>query len=294
MTITQAILVNRIRWHLGDNVWETTGTASSASSVIAVLDGTDWSEGDIGELLDVTTGVVENFFVLSISANNLTVVRGYYGTTAATHSSTSRIFKNPKFRNIEITNAISEVIESELPWPKFYKVTADTITPAPTTTTWYDLAADALALVRVTQAYGTSNLRQQVYGERRLYNRIAFRRGLQAGIAASTVGISFIDGFRHSSNTVAVDYAAKITDTVSSAIYQDFSAGEAITSAIEYGAVALLQGSLELRKPRQSAEETDNLRASMFFERLFRRALATAQKELRQKNPLMHGWDASA
>lgn len=257
-----------------------------------MTDGTDWSEGDIGEIIDVTTGVAEDFFTLSISSNNLTVVRGYYGTTAAAHLGASRIFKNPKYRYLEITNAISEIIEMALPWPRFYKIVADSITPD-TTKTWYDLAADALALVRVSQSYGLSDLRHQLYGERHFYNRVAFRRGMPTAIAASTVGVSFLDGFRHPTNSVVIVYAAKITDTVSSALYSDFSAGDAITSAIEYGTIALLQGSLELRKPRHSADETDQLRTSVMFDRLFSRAKATAEKELRQKDPLMRNWDPS-
>lgn len=291
-TLAQAALIQRIRWHLGDFPWETTGTASSASSVIAVVDGTDWSEGDYGELIDIVTGVPEGFWTQSIATNNVTAVRGYYGSTAATHSTAgNRILKNPKYKTLEITNAISEIIEFALPWPKFYKVTADTITPDAANKEWYDLAADAYALVRVRQLYGANDRRVYEYGGRHIFNRVGFERGLPTSLVASGVGVAFPDGFAHTSNTVSIDYAAKITDTVTATLYTDFSAGDAIASAIEFGAVALLQGSLELRKPRHSADETDNLKPSVLFERLFRRALATAEKELRQKQGLMKGWD---
>lgn len=286
MTLSQATLLNRIRWHLGDLGWETTGSADSATSDVLVADGGDWSEGDVG----VWEEDGDTFYTRDVSGDNVVATRSYYGSTGAAHEA-GRIFKNPKYKTLEMTNAISEIIEFALPWPKFYKVTATTITPDAVNKVWYDLAADAYALVRVRQLYGADDRRVYEYGGRHIYNRVGFSRGLPTSLVASGVGVAFPDGFAHTTNTVSIDYATKITDTVTSTLYDDFSAGDAITTAIEYGAVALLQGSLELRKPRHSADETDNLRASSLFERLFQRALATAEKELRQKDKLMKGWD---
>jgi hypothetical protein len=286
LSYAQATLVQRVRWYLGDTPWETTGSASSSSSVVAVSDGTDWQEGDIGEF----NNNGENFWVNSISSNNLTAVRGYYGSTAATQAS-GRVLKAPRYRYSEITNAASAVIKM-LPYPRVYKVTADTITPAPTTTVWYDLAADALGIVRASQLFGSTSNEIAFYGQANGKSgpRILYKNGLPASLATSTVGVRFPDGFAHVSNTVSIDYAARVTDTIVTTNYSDFSDGEALTEAIIFGTVAMLETELELRKPRKPTAETSVARGASMFEDRFRRALHNAEKDIRQKNPLMHTW----
>lgn len=287
MSLAQSTVVQRVRIHLGDMPWESAGTASSTTSVIAVTDGTDWSEGDIGELIDVTTGVAETFYVSSVSSNNLTAVRGYYGSVAAAHVTSSRILKNPKYRTLEITNAIDSIINWELPWPRIYKVVSDSITPATSTTEWYDLAADALGLVSVYQLSDNTPVQRRKYGRFHQFERVSFERNLPTALCASGVGVRFPDGFLDDNNTVSIKYAAKITDTITTAAYDDLTDGDAVVEAIIFGTVALLQGSLELRKPRKSAQETDNLRPASYFAGLFTKALTSAEKELRSKSPLM-------
>lgn len=287
MSLTQATLIQRIRWHLGDIPWETTGTTADATGDVTVADGDDWTEGDVGEFQ--SDG--DTFLVRSKAGSDLVSVRSYYGSTGATHATTGRVLKNPKYKFSEIANSIAEVIEYMLPWPRFYKVTADTVTPDPANKVWYDLAADALALVRVHQLYGASNQRDMQYGAFHKSPRVTFKRGLPATLVASGVGVGFPDGFSHTTNTVFIDYAAKITSTIGTGAYSDFTAGDAIVSAIEYATVALLQGSLELRRLRHSAEDPDPLRGADVFNRLFVHAATAAEKELRQKNPLMIGWD---
>jgi hypothetical protein len=100
------------------------------------------------------------------------------------------------------------------------------------------------------------------------------------------VGVSF-PVFRDQDNTIYVTYAAKVTDEVLGGEYQDFDAGDAVVEAIVLGAVALLQSALELRKPRKGAQETDNLRSGSYFGQLYKKALWTAEKEIRAEHPLM-------
>lgn len=287
MSLAVATLVQRIRFHLGDLPWETAGTAASTSSVIAVTDGTDWAEGDIMEIVDAVTGTTEIVRVSSISSNNVTGVRGYYGSTAAAHVTSSRILKNPKYKDTEITNAISSTIQGFLPWPWVYKVVADAITPDVTNAQWYDLGADALALTSVYQLAGEDSTQVMQYGRFHHYGRIVLKRNLPTSLVASGVGVAFPDGFLDASNTVYINYAAKITDTIATTSYSDFSDGDPVTEAIMYGTVALLQGSLELRKPRKGAQETDNLRSASYFNRIYHGALNQAANELRQKSPIM-------
>jgi hypothetical protein len=280
VSLVVSTAVQRIRFHLGDLPWETVGSGPGVGNEVTVEDGEDWAIGDIGEFQDDG----ESFWVRTPDSFEIEVTRGYYGTTQSTHSSDTRILKNPKYRYSEIVNAITATIQGFLPSDRVYKVTADTITPDAADTTWYDLAADALGLVSVEQLVNTELMK---YGQHHAWGRVQFQRNLPMSLVASGVGVAFPDGFADVSSTVYINYAAKITASVTSGEYDDFSDGEAVTEAIIYGAVALLQGSLELRKPRKGAAETNNLQSASYFNRIYHSALNQAAKEIRQQAPLM-------
>lgn len=286
MSLSQATLVQRIRWEQKDFPWETTGSAASSSSVVSVADGTDWGEGELGEFQDDG----EIFYVKSISTNDLTCSRGYYGTTAATHAS-GRIVKRPRHFYYEIVNAISSVIQGQLMWPKVYKKVADSITPSPADTVWYDLAADALDLIDVRQLYGTSDTKEYRYGLRHDSHKVVLRRNMTTSLATSGVGVSFPGGFIHPTNTVNIDYAARITDTVATNSYSDLTDGDALVEAVIYGAVAHLEGGLENSKPRKPRQDRETLRGAALYTQKFNDALNRAQADLRASMPLMrsHG-----
>jgi hypothetical protein len=222
---------------------------------------------------------------MSDEGSELAATRSYYGSTGAAHTQ-GRILKNPKYRYNEITNAISSVINFELPWPRIYKVASDSITPD-TTKKWYDLNAEAMGLVSVDQLSDSAPLARQRYGTFHKWERVKFERNLPTTLVASGVGVMFPDGFLDQDNVVYIQYASKVTDEVLGGAYQDFSAGEAVVEAIVLGSVALLQSALELRKGRHDAQDTDNLRSGSYFGQLYRKALASAEKEIRQRHPLM-------
>ncbi len=276
-------LVNRVRFHLGDMGWETTGQAVSASSVVQVADGDDWKKGDYGEF--VADG--DAFYVSDDpSGFDLTCVRGYYGSTAAAHASGSRIVKEPKYKYGEILNAASATIQGFFPWPRVYKVASTTITPAPSSQTWYSLASDAMGLINVYQIDDAGRERRH-YGQHHQYNRVIMERHLPTSFVSAGIALRFPDGFIDADNTVYVTYAAKLTDALSSGNFVDFTDSNATVEALIFGTVALLQGSLELRKPRRGAAETNNLQSASYFNRVYHSALYQAEKELRQNSPLM-------
>ncbi len=282
MSVTVASLVQRIRFELGDRPWETVGTLTNAAdTTCAVTDGTDWAKGDIGEFVEDG----DTFLVQSISSNDLTCVRGYWGSTAAGHTS-ARLMKNPRYSFDEIKNAISATIQGQLLFPKVYKKVADTITPT-AGTTWYDLAATAQGLVQAVQLYGTSDSKVGFFGTRHGDFPILMERNLPTTLVASGVGVRFPGGFFHSSNTVSIDYAAKITDTIASSEYSDITDGEAVVEAIIYGAVAHLEGALENRKPRKPRHDRETLRGASLYQTKFEDALAMAERECRTNIPLL-------
>ncbi len=285
MSHSQATLVQRIRFHLGDKPWETTGsTADGTTTYIAVADGTEWSKGDVGEF--VTDG--DTFRVSDVASNTLTTVRSYYGSTGAAHSASSRILKQPKYAYNEIVNAISATIQGFLPWPRVYKVASTTVTPSPSTKEWYDLATDVMALCNVYQLTDSTPTKRIDYTEHHSNFRVELDRHLPASLVTSGIGIRFPGGIADVDNTVYVTYAAKITDTVTTGNYTDFTDSNAVVEAIVFGTVALLQGTLELRKPRRSASDTNTLQAASYFNRVFHSALAQTAKELQQNSPLMN------
>jgi hypothetical protein len=283
VSYSQALLVQRIRHALGEKPWETIGSAASSTSVVSVANGDDWAVGDVGEF--VTDG--DTFWVSDVAGFDLTAVRGYYGSTAASHAASSRIYKNPKYSYNEITNAISSTIQAFLPWPRVYKVASDTITPSPTDTKWYDTATDVMALINVYQLTDNTPTGRTDYGQFHNRWRVELDRHLPTSLVASGIGLRFPGGFFDVDNTVYITYAAKITDQVTSTNYTDFTDSNAVIETILYGTVALLQGALELRKPRRGASDTNNLQSASYFNRIYHSALAQAEKELRQNSPLM-------
>lgn len=281
--ITRAAFVQRVRYEVGDRPWEDSScTAASASSTITGATTGYWVKGDIGEF--ITDG--DLFLTISESGGTITATRSYWGSTGASHSS-ERVLKNPRYARVEILSAAEAVIQS-LPYPRVYKKVADTITPTPTTAVWYDLAAGALDLIDVRQLYGTSDLKEGRYGERHSTFQVELRRNMTTTLAASGVGLRFSQ-FYHASNTINVDYAARLTDAGTTS-FDDFDADEPITEALIFGTVAYLEGALENRKPRKPRHDRETLRGAALYERRYEDALAKHETMLRYSAPLMKTW----
>jgi hypothetical protein len=202
-------LVQRVRDLLYDINWETTSTTTTTSATVAVPDGTLWETGAIGEWQTGTVGY-EQFLVTVVAANNLTVVRGYNGTTAETHTSGDRVVRDPLYSGRQIQQALTN--ELSYLWPFVYKTGDVDLTPL-STTVWYDLNAATVGVVRVTQLYGSSS---QVIG------RFGLRNGeypfeidyvMPTGLVASGKGIRFPYGMYHSTNHIHVIDMRVLTGT---------------------------------------------------------------------------------
>lgn len=281
--ITKASMVQRIRYELGDFPWEDPScSAANATSTITGATTGKWVKGNVGEF--VTDGDI--FLTISETGGTITATRSYHGSTGASHSS-ERVLKEPRYFRVEILNAVEQIIQS-LPYPRIYKKVADTITPTPASgTQWYDLAAAALDLIDVRQLYGTSDLKEGQYGlNRRFERQVQMRRNMTTTLAASGVGLNFPTGFYHPSNTVNVDYAARITDT-GTASYDDLNEGDIVTEAVIFGAVAHLEEALENRKPRKPRQDRETLRGGALFRRKYEELLNLAEQELRETAPLL-------
>jgi hypothetical protein len=86
--------------------------ANGTTTTITVADGTNWAENDILEI-DETD---EQCLVRSVATNDLTVIRGWAGTTAAAAADAGIIYKNPRFTKQQITDSINAAVSSLEMW----------------------------------------------------------------------------------------------------------------------------------------------------------------------------------
>jgi len=286
LAVSTTDLIPRVRTYLDERPFVTTATATNASTTtVSVTDGTDWEEGAILEFQD--NG--EQVLVQSIAANNLTVVRGWAGTTAQTHTSI-QAWRDPQYTYDNINKCLASAVRRL--WPYAWKIVDDSITPLTDGTIWYDVAADALALVNIVQSYGTSpHISLGIYGDGKANKQVVFERNLPTAIAASTVGVRFPDGFFHISNTIRIKYAAAITGTTD--IEDD---GElSVSDAVIYGGLGRLISGKELERVTAGEDQEVSrsvrvgarLSAGAYYERLFRKELEMLRLKHQGQMPIM-------
>lgn len=120
MATTQAALRQRIRNNVygqaqSDLPFTTTLNAAIANgtdATITVIDGTDWTEGDIGEIME--TG--EQFRVVSVATHVLTVLRSFNDTEGLAAADGGLLQKNPRFTIQQIDQGIDGVLHSFEMW----------------------------------------------------------------------------------------------------------------------------------------------------------------------------------
>jgi hypothetical protein len=243
-------LVQRVRDLLQDtSAYQTTSTTTGTGTTVAVPDGTLWVQGDVGEWQTGTVGY-EQFWVSTAPAgNNLTVVRGYNGTTAESHTSGDIVVQNPVFAGRAIQQALQQSVYQL--WPHVYKTTDISLTPD-LTKTWYDLNALTRGIVRAFQQFGNSpnllvgNYSAYANESRRGYRYLAidWDFDLPATTVASTRGVRFPSGLYHNTNTIHVRDMRTITGT--SDIPDD---GELpVAECVVYLAAARLMRGLEMNR----------------------------------------------
>jgi hypothetical protein len=209
MAVSLSALIPRVRDLLYDVPWETTSTTTTTSTTVAVPDGTLWETGAIGEWQTGTVGY-EQFLVVSVAANNLTVVRGYNGTTAETHASGDRVVRDPLYSGRQIQQALTAELQNL--WPFVYKTGDVDLTPS-ATAVWYDLNAATVGIVRAYQVHGANSEAIGRFGLRSGELPFEVDYVLPAGLVASTKGIRFQYGLYHPTNHVHVIDMRVITGT---------------------------------------------------------------------------------
>lgn len=121
MATTLDTLVARTRRFMRDYpapVDITSASLSSSVTTVPVSDGTQFAAGwaiEIG---------YETMLVRSVSSNNLTVLRGYAGSTAASYATSQTVMIRPAFYTVEVIDALNAA-KDEM-FPLVYKPVLDT------------------------------------------------------------------------------------------------------------------------------------------------------------------------
>jgi hypothetical protein len=293
MAYSQETLVRRV-FNLLEITHDFFGAISDAGGIdasvttVGVNDGTEWADGDLvefqpdGELARVT----------GVSANNLTVVRGVFGTTAATHADTDSIIKNPAITRQMVKDSIQETFQGL--WPMVWKVGTDTVTPL-ANTEWYDTDALIMDLVAVNQLWTSgSTTKLGIFGDKGGEKPVIFSKNLPTALVASGKGIAFPGGIYHVSNNINITYRTPFLGSLSGSNYSEISDGPAV-DVLAYGAATRIAMGKEapktvLEDQAQGEHNTgagDRLALATFLDNKFRRALNNWSDQLWLESPPM-------
>ena len=211
-----------------------TADPGTGSTSFAVVSAADLEQG----LAEVDSELV---FIQSVDRGSsiATVVRGYYGTTAATHAIGATLTMAPTWPRTRVQSAINDTIVST--YPDLFGVAQAQFTFNPSQTT-YSLPGEAERILRVTADVNGPSLEQQIV------NRYSFNSVAPTDDWATTNTITLQEGVTPG-RTVTVTYMKQ-----PSALAAD---GDALTTsglresaklAIIYGACSQLLAFMDVSR----------------------------------------------
>jgi hypothetical protein len=264
-----------------------------------VSSGDDWNVGDVLEWTHSGTIGGELALVRSKSGNDLTVVRGYEGTTAETHASGDRVVQNPNFYHRDIVESIDEVLNTL--WPNVWTTVSQDVTPD-TTAKWIDSALSAAEVAAVVdlssvgQVFDTDNW--GAYGPRH-GRRVWARRNLPTATWTSGIAVRFPDGYWDSSAAVTFRWRAKITDTVAGGDYSDLDDGGLLAEGVVWLAASRLITKREAEGLNETLHEGSatygaHINSGSYFELVGKEKIAEYREELKVSAPRMANWKIGA
>lgn len=116
-----------------EDLLNNSGDVGASDTTIVVSNLSNWGVGDILEFN--TTG---EQCLITAKSSNLTVSRGYNGTTAASVTDSTLVTKNPKFTISKIDNGINAIVDELYPEVFIFSTGSGTIS----NTNWYYALAD--------------------------------------------------------------------------------------------------------------------------------------------------------
>lgn len=154
-----------------------------------------------GSVIEIGT---ELMYVTAVAGTTVSVMRGYGGSTAAAHTSTDIIRSNPQYPGHMILDAVNDDL-NDLSSPRngLYQMQTTTFTYN-STKDGYNLAADALAVRRVTWVHTSSDLSEPEV------RRFTVKRNRDTSAFASGVALVLQD-LPEAGQTVRVEYTTGFT-----------------------------------------------------------------------------------
>ncbi len=232
MALNSSDLVQRVRDILQDRAIRDTSTTTGTGSPVTVADTSIYSVGHVVEWQTGTVGYEQMYVTAIPNATTLTVIRGYNGTTAESHTSGDALIIEPTFPGRTIQQAITHSVNAA--WPVVWKPGDVSLTYAQGTK-WYDLETTTRGIISVTQKknltvtdYG--RFRDKYQGDGLSY---IVQVDLPSTVVASLKGISFPGGVYDSrtsgGNPIIVRTIEQITGTNDIEDSADLPVAEALT-----------------------------------------------------------------
>lgn len=259
------------------------GQAQPRAAFLTTAIDTDDLQVGVGDVTDFEQGVAEigneTVFIESVDRTNniLTLApdgRGYYGTTAASHSVSDRITMAPTWPKGRVASAINEAILNT--YPTLFGITTTTFSFNPSITT-YDLPAGAKRVLHVRcDTIGPSN--EQLRIPRHSFDPIAGTITLEAGPFPG--------------RTVYVTYAGAPTEITFGDTFTECGLAETAKLTIKYAVCSNLVAyldSAQLPLDTAEADEYDATRGSVgnatrISTQLYQRYLVELENERKRQN----------
>lgn len=261
MSYSKTTLIRRIRDKVGEQAWydSVTSSPTTTGTALTVADTTKWAVGDVLEFQE--DGDRCRVTALT-NATTLAVSRGYLSDTPGTgtaHTGPQLVVKRPVFAYAKIVESISTVID-EL-WPHVYALVTADLTPSQTSGGWYSVASTFEDLSGAYQL-GTGTTPQLFsYGGRRSDHPIDLvrRQANNVPTTGTTGNFVYIPLHWNMTNTIRVNGIRRLTDSVTTGNYDDFSAGVEVACIINFVVADLLRGTDVGRTSNRDIAQYDSL-----------------------------------
>lgn len=243
MAYAKATLVREIKAILNDNPFVTACT-TSPNTTVTTMDVASTTKFDVGDIIEFQDDGERCLVTALTDADTLTVIRNFDGSngsavgTGTAHTAGVLIAKNPIFPFLSIVDTISESIY-EL-WPYVYKKVEASITPV-AGTKWYEVdeaATNSTEILELSSVVQDVDSKPFWYGTRRTSYPVRLHFEVPTTVAASGVALE-IPFLRSTTNAIKVKGIGRITPTLATANYADFSAGVG-ANTIKYFTVATM------------------------------------------------------
>ncbi len=210
--VTETDMISRIRHILNDTGWRDalSGAYSPGDGTMGVGAGTSWEVGDIIDPDDGTGSLLR--VSATPTTNTISVQESYNGTTDVAHSSGTALMKNPRFRTIDVMDAIVAAIAADCTPSHVWFVASTSITPvSPPTTNLYALPENFYEVIADGIFQQTTATVTDIYTFPRGSYEIL--RNVPTNLAPYGKALRFLGGSSSNTNPIYINYKASVTLT---------------------------------------------------------------------------------